>query len=52
MVDDYAHYDLELGGVVCSECQLRLMLAKEQLVIAGMKKCIQVSNGKPLPRVR
>lgn len=46
----YASFDPELRGIVDSQCQLLLMLAKQYLENAKIKNCTQVSGGKPLRR--
>lgn len=49
--NDWAVWDTCLDGVVCNECRYRLLLVKEQLHMAGVRNCIQVTGGKPLPKL-
>lgn len=44
----FAAYDDEMGCMVCTDCRCRCIIMVGYLAAAGIKKCIQLSGGKPL----
>jgi DNA-directed RNA polymerase subunit RPC12/RpoP len=45
---NWSAYDKDLKEVICPECRCRVMILTGHLAAAGLKKCTQVSGGKPL----